>query len=371
MASSTKRDYYEILGVSKSASADEIKKSYRKLALEHHPDRNKGNKQAEDKFKEAAEAYAVLSDPQKRAQYDQFGHSLGGGGFQGFEGFEGSFQGFGDIFGDLFEDFFGGSRRSGRSGGSRGTDLEYTVEINLEDVVTGKEVTFEFPRAETCEHCHGNGSEPGHQPTICSDCGGHGEVRVSQGFFSMRRVCPKCRGAGKQITKPCKTCRAAGRVKKNRKLSIKIPAGIENGSQLKINGEGEAGEHGGSRGNLYLHVGVKRHAIFERAVSDLLVEAKIGIHQATLGSEIEVPTLNGNVSLKIPAGTQAGKVFRIRGKGVPDLRTGGMGDELVRINIDIPERLSNAEKKLLEEFAKQREGSGHSEPIFSRWHIER
>lgn len=372
MATSTnKRDYYEVLGVSKTASADEIKKAYRKLALKYHPDRNKGNKEAEDQFKEAAEAYAVLSDQQKRAQYDQFGHSLGGGGFQGFEGFENAFQGFGDIFGDLFEDFFGGSSRRGQGrGGIRGADLEYSVEIDLEDVMTGKEISIEFPRAETCDICQGSGAEPGSHPTICSDCGGHGEVRISQGFFTMRRTCPRCHGEGKQISKPCKHCHGSGRVKKTRKLNVKIPAGIEDGSQLKITGEGEAGEHGGHRGNLYLHVTVRRHSFFERAGSDLLIEAKIGIDQAALGSQIEIPTLDGKILLKIQAGTQPGKVFRIKGKGVPDLRGRGTGDELVRVNVDIPEHLNSNEKKLLEDFAKLRDHAG-AKPVFSRWHIER
>lgn len=371
MASSTnKRDYYEVLGVTKSATQDEIKKAYRKLALKYHPDRNKGNNETEHHFKEAAEAYAILSDPQKRSQYDQFGHSLGGGGFQGFEGFESAFQGFGDVFGDLFEDFFGGSRRGSGRGGSRGADLEYSVEINLEDVVHGKEISVEFPRHETCDVCSGSGAEPGSHPTTCSDCGGHGEVRISQGFFTMRRTCPKCRGEGKQISKPCKHCHGSGRVRKNRKLNIKIPAGIGDGSQLKVTGEGEAGERGGPRGNLYVHVSVKRHSVFERAGIDLLIEAKIGIHQAALGSQIEIPTLEGAVLLKIPPGTQPGKVFRIKGKGLPDLRGYGTGDELVRINVDIPERLSANEKKLLEEFAKLRDGS-HAKPVFTRWSIER
>src|SRR3989338_1153505 len=216
MATSTnKRDYYEVLGVSKTASADEIKKAYRKLALKYHPDRNKGNKEAEERFKEAAEAYAILSDTQKRAQYDQFGHSLGGGGFQGFEGFEGAFQGFGDVFGDLFEDFFGGSsRRSASRSGLRGADLEYSVELSLEDVVRGKEVTIEFLRAESCDTCQGSGAEPGSQKTVCSECGGHGEIRISQGFFTMRRTCPRCQGEGKQITKPCRGCQGSGRMRK-------------------------------------------------------------------------------------------------------------------------------------------------------------
>ncbi|MBI4372615.1 MAG: molecular chaperone DnaJ [Candidatus Omnitrophica bacterium] len=369
MATSTnKRDYYEVLGVSKSASADEIKKAYRKLALKYHPDRNKANKEAEDRFKEAAEAYAILSDPQKRAQYDQFGHSLGGGGFQGFEGYEGAFQGFGDIFGDLFEDFFGGTSRRGASrSGLRGADLEYSVELSLEDVARGKEVTIEFPRAESCDTCHGSGAEPGSQKTTCSECGGHGEIRISQGFFTMRRTCPRCQGEGKQITKPCRDCHGSGRVRKTRKLNVKIPAGIDDNSQLKVSGEGEAGERGGPRGNLYVYVSVKPHPIFERAGKDLFIEAKVGIHQAALGTQIEVPTLDGKVRLKIPPGTQSGKVFRLKGKGVPDLRGYGTGDELVRINIEIPEHLSGEEKRLLEEFGKLRDGSGGDKSSFSRW----
>ncbi|MBI4394837.1 MAG: molecular chaperone DnaJ [Candidatus Omnitrophica bacterium] len=370
MATSTnKRDYYEVLGVSKTASADEIKKAYRKLALKYHPDRNKGNKEAEEHFKEAAEAYAILSDAQKRAQYDQFGHSLGGAGFQGFEGFEGAFQGFGDIFGDLFEDFFGGrtSRRGAGRGGLRGADLEYSVELSLEEVVRGREVTIEFQRAENCDTCHGSGAEPGSQKTTCPECGGEGEIRISQGFFTMRRTCPRCQGEGKQITKPCRECYGSGRVRKMRKLSVKIPAGIDDGSQLKVSGEGEAGERGGARGNLYVYVSVKPHPVFERSGRDLFLEARIGIHQAALGTQIEVPTLDGKVRLKIPPGTQSGKVFRIKGKGVPDLRGYGMGDELVRVNVEIPERLSPEEKKLLEEFGKLRDGTGQEKSFFSRW----
>ena len=364
-----KRDYYEVLGVPKTASADEIKKAYRRLALKYHPDRNKGSKEAEERFKEAAEAYAILSDAQKRTQYDQFGHSLGGSGFQGFEGFEGAFQGFGDVFGDLFEDFFGGGgarRGSARSQrGIRGADLEYAVQISLEEAARGKEATVEFPRAERCETCGGTGAEPGTERTICSECGGQGEVRFSQGFFSMRRTCSRCHGEGKQITKPCRACRGGGRVKKTRKLNVKIPPGVEDGSQLKISGEGEAGERGGPNGNLYVYVNVKQHPIFERAGNDILIEAKIGFHQAALGTQIEVPTLDGKVRLKIPAGTQPGKVFRLKGKGISDLRGYGVGDELVRIHVEIPERLSNEERRLLEEYAKLRDSSTQS--FFTRW----
>jgi molecular chaperone DnaJ len=375
MASGTsKRDYYEVIGVERNASQDEIKKAYRKLALKYHPDRNKGDHSAEEQFKEAAEAYAVLSDPGKRTQYDQFGHSLGGGGFQGFEGFEDAFRGFGDVFGDLFEDFFGGSassRRGGSRQGRRGRDLEYEIEISFEDSARGKEEVVEFPRLESCEICGGSGSEPGSRKTACSECRGTGEIRISQGFFTMRRTCPRCRGEGERIAKPCNGCHGEGRVKKTRKLNLKIPGGIEDGTTLKVSGEGEAGERGGDRGSFYVHIRVKPHPIFERSGNDILLETKISVHHAALGSEIEVPTLDGNVRLKIPSGTQPGKVFRIKGKGFPDLRGYGSGDELVRVNVEIPENLSGQEKKLLEEFGKLRDGGHHSKGFFGRWRGEK
>lgn len=368
MASSThKRDYYEVLGVSKSAAEDEIKKAYRKLALKYHPDRNKGDKQAEDRFKEAAEAYAILSDAQKRAQYDQFGHSLGGSGFQGFEGFEDSFRGFGDVFGDLFEDFFGApqgsSRRSGGRG-FRGNDLEYPIELTLEEAAKGKNVPLEFPRKEHCEICRGSGAEPGSKKTTCSECGGRGEVRMSQGFFTLRRTCPRCQGEGEQISKPCSACRGTGVVRKTRKLSVKIPAGIDDGSRLKVAGEGEAGERGGSRGNLYVHVSLKHHPVFERFGKDVLLVTKLGMHEAALGTEIEVPTLDGKVRLKIPTGTQPGNVLRLKGKGFPDLSGYGPGDQLVKIDVEIPQHLSVEEKKILEEYAKLRDGSSRKKKFF-------
>lgn len=370
MATGTnKRDYYEVLGVSRTASGDEIKKAYRKLALKYHPDRNKGDKEAEEKFKEAAEAYAILSDSDKRAQYDQFGHSLGGAGFQGFEGFEDSFRGFGDIFGDIFEDFFGTSsgRRAGRSGGQRGSDLEYAADITLEEAASGKEITIEFPRPESCEHCGGSGAEPGSRKAACSECRGTGEIRISQGFFTLRRTCPRCHGEGEQITKPCSHCHGTGRLRKTRKLNVKIPPGIDDGAALKISGEGEAGQRGGGRGNLYVHIRVKPHSIFERSGNDLLLEMTVQVFQAALGTEIEIPTLDGKVRLKIPAGTQPGKVFRLKGKGFPDVRGYGTGDELVRVNVEIPEHLSAQERKLFEELAKLKEDSSHGKGFFSRW----
>ena len=369
MATSThKRDYYEVLGVPKDATLDQIKKAYRKLALKNHPDRNKDDKAAEERFKEAAEAYAILSDSNKRAQYDQFGHSLGGSGFQGFQGFEENFRGFSDVFGDLFEDFFGTSqRRHGSASGIRGADLEYSVEMSLEDVAHGKEMKIEFPRAERCSTCQGSGAEPGTKKTTCPDCGGVGEVRSTQGFFTWRRTCPTCGGEGEQINKPCRECRGTGRTKQTRKLNIKIPAGIDDGSQLKITGEGEAGERGGSRGNLYVYVTVKPHPVFERSGNHLLLEVNVGIDGAALGTEIEVPTLNGKVRLKIPPGTQPGKVFRLKGKGITDLRGFGVGDQLVRVNVEIPEKLTNEERKVLEEFGRLHASQRKGKSLFGRW----
>lgn len=372
MATGThKRDYYEVLGVSKNAPLDEIKKAYRKLALKYHPDRNKGDRQAEERFKEAAEAYAVLSDSEKRAQYDQFGHSLGGAGFQGFQGFEEAFRGFGDIFGDLFEDFFGVSasgRRSTRR--SRGSDLEYSVDVSFEDAAHGTEVKIEFPRAEPCDECGGSGAEPGSKKAVCSECGGRGEIRMTQGFFTWRRTCPRCEGEGESIAEPCHRCHGSGRVQKTRKLNLKIPAGIEDGSQLKIAGEGEIGVRGGVRGDLYVQVTVKPHPFFVRVRNDLLLEAKIGIHQAALGTELNVPTLDGKVRLKIPPGTQPGRIFRLKGKGIKDLYGYGAGDQLVRVNVEVPERLSSDEQKLLEQFGKLRDSGNKGQGFFSRWRGE-
>lgn len=356
MTMQTKRDYYEVLGVSRNSSVEEIKKSYRKLALKYHPDRNPGNKEAEEKFKEAAEAYAVLSDSQKRTQYDQFGHSLGGGGFPGFQGFEENFRGFGDIFGDLFEDFFGTSTRS-RSGGRKGADLETAVEISLEEAYRGKEVTLEFPRHEPCESCSGSGVAPGSSKSVCPECRGAGEIRVTQGFFSLRRTCPRCQGAGERIDKPCSHCRGRGLVERKRKLSVRVPAGIDTDSRLKVTGEGEAGERGGPRGNLYVHILVKHHPVLARQGSDLYCELGVPFTAAALGGDVEVPTLEGKVRLKIPAGTPSGKVFRLREKGMPVFQGGGRGDQLVRIEIEVPSRLTERERTLLQELAKERKDS--------------
>lgn len=355
----TKRDYYEILGVSRNASVEEIKKSYRKLALQYHPDRNPGNKESEEKFKEAAEAYAVLTDSEKRAQYDQFGHSLGGRGFQGFEGFENAFQGFGDVFGDIFEDFFGvgsgGSRGGRRSRPRRGSDLEMKLELELKDVLKGREEALKIPRRETCGSCQGSGAAPGAKKTTCADCGGHGEVRVTQGFFTMRRSCPRCGGAGEKIDKLCAQCGGEGRSEQIRKINLKIPAGVDTGARLKISGEGEAGERGGPRGDLYIYIEIKNHPQFERRESDLFCEMLIPYTVAVLGGEITVPTLESETTLKIPAGTASGKILKIKGEGLPHLRAPAeRGDEYVRVEIEVPKKITDAERKLLQEYAKSR-----------------
>ena len=349
-----KRDYYELLGVGKAASAEEIKKAYRKIALKHHPDRNPGDKGAEEKFKEAAEAYAVLSDPDKRSLYDQFGHSLGGRGFSGFEGFESAFSDFGDIFGDLFGEFFGTSRRSRSDRSQRGADLQYNLEVSLEEAAKGKEVALTIPRLEMCDRCFGSGAEPGTKKTSCPDCQGSGQVRISQGFFMFQRTCPRCQGKGERIDKPCRDCRTSGRIEKTRKLTVKVPAGIESGTRLKIAGEGESGHRGGSSGNLYVLVMVKGHPLFHREGRDLYCEVEIPFTVACLGGEVDVPTLDEKVKLKVPAGTPSGKVFRIPGRGMPSLNGYRTGDEHVQVKIHVPSNLSDRERKLLEELAKLR-----------------
>lgn len=351
-----KRDYYEVLGVSRNASADDIKKVYRKLAMQYHPDRNPGDQKAEEAFKECAEAYAVLSDPEKRAQYDQFGHSMGGRGFQGFEGFEDAFRGFGDVFGDIFEDFLGGGGgRGGRTRVRRGADLEIGVELTLEDVLNGKEKSLEIPRHETCGDCKGTGAKPGSKKTPCTECRGQGEVRISQGFFTMRRTCHVCRGAGEKIEKLCSTCHGEKRVRQTRKLKVKLPPGVDHGMRLKMNGEGEAGENGGPRGDLYVLMHIQPHDLFERKEENLYCEVLVPYTVAALGGEIEVPTLTAQAQLKVAHGTPAGKILKVKGEGLPVLgREGQRGDLFVRVEIDIPVKLRDEERKLLEQYAKLR-----------------
>jgi len=353
MASTQKRDYYEVLSVSRGASQDEIKKVYRKLAMKYHPDRNPGNKQAEEKFKEAAEAYAVLSDTDKRAQYDQFGHSMGGGGFGGFENvnYQDVFGDFG--LGDIFESFFGGG--GGRSRGGRrvrrGADLEQELTLSFEEAAFGKEVTFQVNRYDTCGRCGGEGSEPGSKKKTCDQCGGHGEVRVSQGFFQMRQTCPRCHGGGRIVEKHCLNCHGQGVEQKPAKIHLKIPPGAADGIQLKVSGEGEAGPLGGPRGNLYVTIRVKPHPQFERDGDDVVLRHSITFPEAALGAEIQVPTLEGKVKLKIPAGIQPGKIFRLRGKGISNLRGYGKGDQLVLVQVAVPTHPKEEEKKILEEYA--------------------
>ena len=349
-----KRDFYEVLGVKRGASLEEIKSAYRKLALKYHPDRNPGDKSSEEKFKEANEAYEVLSDSQKRAAYDQFGHTGGArtGGFEGFSGGQG-FEGFGDIFGDIFSDFLGGSGRGGRTQAHRGSDLEIDVDITLEEACRGVEKNIAVEREESCPTCGGDGAKPGTSRRTCSQCGGRGSVAVSQGFFSLATTCPHCRGAGSLIETPCAKCRGTGRIMVSRTIAVRIPAGVSTGTRLRMGGEGEAGRRGGTRGDLYVLVIVQPHEIFKRVGNDLACEVPISFVQAALGSEVDVPSLDGRISLKIPAGTQPGKIFRIRGKGAPDLHRGTRGDELVRIQVEVPTHLTAEQKQVLEQFAKQ------------------
>lgn len=349
----SKRDYYKILGVNRNASETEIKKAYRKLAIQYHPDKNPGDKEAESKFKELSEAYAILSDSQKRATYDQFGHAgvNGGGGFSG-GGFDFGGAPFEDLFGDIFGDIFGGgSRRSGR--GQRGDDLRYNLTISFEEAAFGTEKKLQLPRKQACDNCNGTGARPGTQAQTCSTCRGAGQVRYQQGFFTMTRPCPDCRGEGKIITDPCPECRGTGYVKQKRSLSLKVPAGVENGTRLKLNGEGEAGAQGGPPGDLYVAISVEEHPIFQREGQDILCEVPISFVQAALGCDLEVPTLEGRYSLKVPAGTQTGKVFKLSGKGIVSLQGYGRGNQLVILKVEVPTKLNSRQKELLEDFAKE------------------
>lgn len=359
----SKRDYYEVLGVSKTATQDELKKAYRKLARKYHPDLNKDNEEAAEKFKECNEAYSVLSDDQKRAQYDQFGHAAfenggmgGGGGFGGAGGF-GGFGGSG--MEDIFDMFFGGQGGRGgsraKSGPQRGADLRFDLEITFEEAAFGLEKEINLYRDETCDHCHGEGAEPGSKVESCPECNGTGYVRFTQntmfGQMVNERPCSRCKGEGKIISEPCKECRGKGTVKRNKKLKVKIPAGVDNGSRLRVSGEGEAGAKGGPNGDLYVYLYVKPHKFFERDGTTVLCEVPINIVQATLGADIKVPTLDGQVTMKVPEGTQPGKVLRLKGKGIPSLRGGGRGDQLVRIKVVVPTKLSDKQKDALRKFA--------------------
>ncbi|MFQ5596920.1 MAG: molecular chaperone DnaJ [Nitrospiria bacterium] len=343
----SKRDYYEVLGVSQGASQDEIKKAYRKLALKHHPDRNAGNKGSEERFKEANEAYSVLSDPGKRQQYDRFGHAGAGAG--GFEFGQGG--GFSDVFGDIFEEFFGGQPGQGGRRPQAGNDLRYDMTISFEDAIFGKEGKIKLRRPEACGKCKGSGAEGG-TTSPCNTCNGTGQVRFQQGFFTISRTCSTCRGAGKTIANPCKTCRGQGFTEREKTISVKIPPGVDTGTRLRVSGEGESGHNGGPPGDLYVVISVQDHPQFSRDGDNILYEAPLSFVKAALGGKIEVPTIKGNTPLKIPPGTQNGKVFRLKGLGFPNVRGYGLGDQLVKIRITIPKKLTSKQKNCLEAYAK-------------------
>jgi molecular chaperone DnaJ len=346
-----KRDCYEVLGVGRSASTDEIKKAYRKKAVQFHPDKNPGNKEAEEKFKEATEAYSILSDADNRARYDQFGHAAfeQGGGFQGFSG--GDFSGFEDVFGDLFSSFFGGAAPGGgrRSRGRSGSDLRYDLELTFEEAIFGTEKQIKIGRRALCKTCSGSGAAPGSEPERCGQCGGAGQVRMQQGFFTIARTCPGCNGAGQVIKTPCRECSGSGARLAESTLSVKVPPGIDEGQRLKLRGEGEPGSGGGPAGDLYVQVSVKPHPIFERQESELICEVPIAYTSAVLGDEIEVPTLEGKIKLKIPAGTTSGKIFRLKNRGIQVIGSNQRGDQHVRVLIKVPRKVSDKHKRVLKE----------------------
>ncbi|MGH8762316.1 MAG: molecular chaperone DnaJ [Nitrosospira sp.] len=358
----SKRDYYEVLGVNRDTSEEEIKKAYRKLAMKHHPDRNPDDPKSEGHFKEAKEAYEILSDPKKRMAYDQHGHAgvdpnvTGAGGAQGFA------DAFGDIFGDIF------SGRGGHANVYRGADLRYNLEISLEQAARGTETKIRIPTMEVCDTCHGNGAKPGTSPTTCPTCNGHGQVRMQQGFFSIQQTCPKCHGSGKFISSPCITCSGAGRVKQHKTLSVKIPAGVDEGDRIRLSGEGEAGVNNGPPGDLYVVIHLSPHSVFQRDHNDLHCEMPISFTTAALGGEIEIPTLDGHARIRVPAETQSGKIFRLRGKGIKGVRGNAQGDLLCHMVVETPVKLTTRQRELLEELESinQEDGSRHS-PRAKSW----
>jgi molecular chaperone DnaJ len=365
-----KRDYYEVLGVARNASEADIKKAYRRLAMKHHPDRNPGDKSSEAKFKDANEAYEILTDAQKRAAYDQFGHagvdpSAAAGAAGGFYSAGGG--NFADIFGDVFGDIFGGGRARGAQV-FRGANLRYSLELSLEDAVRGTEVRIRVPAMEKCDVCQGSGAKVGTSSTICRTCGGHGQVRMQQGFFSVQQTCPKCHGAGKVITDPCPACHGAGRVQHTKTLSVKVPAGVDEGDQIRLAGEGEAGENSGPPGDLFVQIQLKPHPLFKREQNDLYCEMPVSYATAVLGGDLEVPTLDGRASIKIPPGTQSEKLFRLRGKGVRNVRNGQTGDLYCRIGVETPVNLTAKQKELLQEFERSvKEGGTRHSPREASW----
>jgi molecular chaperone DnaJ len=368
-----KRDYYTVLGLGRDTSEEDIKKAYRKLAMKHHPDRNPEDKHAEDKFKEAKEAYEVLSDARKRAAYDQFGHagvdpSAGfgaGAGARGAEGFGGFADAFGDIFGEIFGQQRGGSRGSGMF---RGADLRYNLELSLEEAARGSEVKIRIPTMQECETCHGSGAKPGTQPKTCTTCHGRGEVRVSQGFFSIQQTCPQCNGTGKIVSEPCLTCSGAGRMKKHKTLSVKIPAGVDQDDRIRLTSEGESGMNGGPPGDLYVVVSLKPHAVFQRDGADLHCEMPISFATAALGGEIEIPTLDGHAKIRIPVETQTGQVFRLKNKGIRPVRGSVTGDLYCHVALETPVKLTTRQKEILREFEaiNEQDPAAHS-PRAKNW----
>ena len=363
-----KRDYYEILGVSKGIDAKELKKAYRKLAMKYHPDRNPDDKDADAKFKEATEAYEILGDQQKRAAYDQYGHAgvdpnAAGGGFGGGGG------NFSDVFGDVFGDIFGGGGGGGgrRGGPQRGSDLRYTMDLSLEEAVRGIEKKIRVPTLTSCDPCGGSGAKPGTKPKTCGTCGGAGQVRMQQGFFSVQQTCPSCRGQGTMIDDPCNSCHGRGVKEETKTLSVKIPPGVDTGDRIRLSGEGEAGAMGGPAGDLYVQVSVREHELFHRDGRNLYCDVPISIVDAALGGELEIPTLDGRVKLKIPAETQSGKLFRLRGKGVVPVRGGATGDLLCRVMVETPVKLTEHQKKILKEFQASLKGGDKHSPKKKTW----
>ncbi len=359
-----KKDYYEVLGINRDASDEEIKKSYRKLAMKHHPDRNPDNPKSEGLFKEAKEAYEILSDPQKRAAYDQYGHAateagMGAGGGAGAAGFD-----FADIFGDIF----GGGQGRGRNSTHRGSDLRYNLEITLEQAARGTETQIRVPTMTVCTTCNGSGAKEGTTPTTCGTCAGQGQVRMQQGFFSIQQTCPRCHGNGKIITSPCAPCHGAGRIKQHKTLSVKIPPGVDNDDRIRLSGEGEHGANGGSPGDLYVVIHITPHAVFKRDHNDLHCEMPISFTAAALGGEVEIPTLDGSARIKIPAETQSGKVFRLRGKGIKGVRSSTFGDLHCHVMIETPANLTDRQKEILREFEAISEGdSARHSPRAKSW----